>query len=229
MLIGEAILSDSGVYGSAVPCSASTDSVEPMAPKHTLQRVKLPTSSETLLLVDVINPFRFPTARDILPSALTAAHGIAKLKRRFTARGGAVVYANDNYGTWHSDFREILAACRQLAGERGVIANLLAPSPTDIVILKPQHSAFHSTPLQHLLSRMHTTRLVIAGFAADMCVMLTATDARMLGFSVWIPSDCTAAESEERKANTLRQLHAVFKCSVRLASRSGPPAAQMRA
>lgn len=197
-----------------------------MASKRALQRVMLPTSSETLLLVDVINPFRFPTARDILPSALAAAHGIARLKRRCVARGGAVVYANDNYGTWHSDFREILAACRQLAGERGVIANLLAPSPSDIVILKPQHSAFHSTPLQHLLSQMRTQRLVIAGFAADMCVMLTATDARMLGFSVWVPPDCTAAESEKRKTDALRQLHAVFKCSVRKAHRISPTAAQ---
>ncbi|WP_354004229.1 isochorismatase family cysteine hydrolase [Delftia sp.] len=85
----------------------------------------------------------------------------------------------------------------------------------DLVILKPQHSAFHSTPLQHLLDRMEAEKLIIVGFATDMCVMLSATDARMSGYSVWVPSDCTAAENSSRKAFALRHLRQSFKCSVR--------------
>ena len=67
---------------------------------------------------------------------------------------------------------------------------------------------------------MQTEQLIIVGLAADMCVMLTATDARMLGYKVWVPSDCTAAESEHRKTEALRQLHEVFKCAVRPAERA---------
>ncbi|MNW06395.1 Isochorismatase family protein [compost metagenome] len=67
---------------------------------------------------------------------------------------------------------------------------------------------------------MKTEKITIVGFAADMCVMLTATDARMLGYKVWVPEDCTAAESGERKDNALQQLHAVFKCSARRAHRN---------
>jgi len=190
-----------------------------MASSRKLKQTALPQSPEVLLLVDVINPLDFPTAQDILPSAMEAAQAIARLKARCVKRGISCIYANDNYGTWHSEFRDILAACCELEGERGEMARLLTPAPEDLVILKPQHSAFHSTPLQHLLGRMKTEKLTIVGLAADMCVMLTATDARMLGYEVWVPKDCTAAESVLRRDNALQQLEGVFKCSVRAAHR----------
>ena len=170
-------------------------------------------------MVDVINPLRFPTAGDLIPPAMEAAHAIARLRTRLTRRGVSVVYANDNYGTWHSEFRDILAACQELPGERGEIARLLTPRRDDLVILKPQHSAFHGTPLHHLLTQMKTEKLTIVGWAADMCVMLSATDARMLGYTVWVPQDCIAAESAERKEGAMRQLHGAFKCSIRPAGR----------
>ena len=191
-----------------------------MARPAALRHTPLPRSKHVLLLVDVINPLNFSTAADLLPGAVRAANAIARLKTRLARRGVTAIYANDNYGTWHSDFRDILTACRALPGARGEMACLLAPAPQDLVILKPQHSAFHSTPLQHLLDKMQTEQLIIVGLAADMCVMLTATDARMLGYKVWVPSDCTAAESEHRKTEALRQLHEVFKCAVRPAVRA---------
>jgi len=48
------------------------------------------------------------------------------------------------------------------------MGRLLAPTPQDLVILKPQHSAFHATPLQHLLGQMKTRQLTIVGWAADI-------------------------------------------------------------
>lgn len=179
-----------------------------------LEPTPVPVSSEVLLLVDVINPLQFPNARDLVKSAARAAPRIAALKSALRDRGIPAIYANDNYGTWHSEFSDILAACRGLAGERGEIARLLAPDAQDLVILKPQHSAFHSTPLLHLLVRMKAERLIIVGFATDMCLMLSATDARMSGYEVWTPRDCTAAESPQRKQQALRHLERAFKCSV---------------
>jgi nicotinamidase-related amidase len=185
-----------------------------------LKPTEVSQSEEVLLLVDVINPFDFPTAGALLPSAAVAAKKISWLKKRMLARGAAAIYANDNYGTWHSEFSDILATCRELPGDRGAIARALAPGPEDLVILKPQYSAFHSTPLLHLLQRMQTRKLTIVGFAADMCLLLTATDARMSGYEVWTPQDCTAAESPLRKKEAVRQLRDVFKCSTSSAQRS---------
>lgn len=185
-----------------------------------LKPTHVPRSTEVLLLVDVINPMQFPNAGPLLQEATLAARRIARLKARLRDRGVPAIYANDNYGTWHSEFSDILAACCGLQAQRGEIARLLAPEAEDLVILKPQHSAFHSTPLLHLLSRIEAQRLIIVGFAADMCVMLTATDARMSSYEVWVPGDCTAAESPARRKHALRQLRQVFKCSVRASSRS---------
>ena len=46
----------------------------------------------------------------------------------------------------------------------------------------------------------------IAGSAVigDGCVLMTAADAYQLGFELWVPSDCCAAESEERHVEALR-------------------------
>ena len=43
---------------------------------------------------------------------------------------------------------------------------------------------------------MHTNELVICGLAADMCVQLTAAEAFLREYKVWVPSDCTAADVE---------------------------------
>ncbi|WP_211459201.1 cysteine hydrolase family protein [Comamonas sp. PE63] len=191
-----------------------------MSLQRALKPTAVPRAAEVLLLVDVINPLQFPNAASLVRDASKAALTIASLKARLRARGVPAIYANDNYGTWHSEFTNILAECSGLSGRRGVIARTLAPAEGDLVILKPQHSAFHSTPLQHLLNRMDAKKLVIVGFATDMCVMLSATDARMSGYDVWVPSDCTAAESPSRKAYALQHLRRAFDCSVRASTRT---------
>ena len=175
----------------------------------------LKASPTVLVLVDFINPLDFPGAENLLRGALSAAAAAARLKRMLSARGVATIYANDNYGVWHSDFKELVKACQALPGARGEIAALLAPQEGDLTVLKPLHSAFHSTPLEHLLHQMKTERVVIVGLATDMCVHLSAMDAYMRGFKVWVPANCTAAEREQHKAAALKQMARVFKCSVR--------------
>ena len=57
----------------------------------------------------------------------------------------------------------------------------------DLTVLKPCHSAFHATPLELLLARMHAKTLIIAGLAADICVQFTAMDAYVRGFELFVP------------------------------------------
>jgi nicotinamidase-related amidase len=179
---------------------------------------RLKASPTVLVLVDFINPMRFPGAAALAKRALPAAVATARLKARLSRQGVTTVYANDNYGIWHSDFKELVAACQALPGVRGEIATMLAPGEQDITVLKPRHSAFHFTPLQHLLQQLKATHLVIAGLSTDMCVHLSAMDAYMLGYKVWVPSNCTAAESDDSKASALQQMSRVLKCSVRKAA-----------
>jgi nicotinamidase-related amidase len=174
-------------------------------------------SETVLVMVDFINPMHFQGAQALLPGAMEAARATARLKRRLSREGVTVVYANDNYGIWRSDFKELLARCQALPGLRGKIACMLEPQPCDLTILKPLHSAFHGTPLEHLLRQMQTRNVVVVGLSTDMCVHLTATDAYMRGFKVWVPSNCTAAENPARKAAALYQLAHCFSCVTRKA------------
>jgi len=183
---------------------------------------KLPTSRCVLLLVDYINPLDFPGADALAKRAWPAAQATARLKKRMRSRGYACIYANDNYGIWHSEFRELLETCKVLPGVRGKIAALLSPGPDDLTVLKPRHSAFHSTPLDLLLKRMKTKELVIAGLATDICVHLTAMDAFLHGYDVWVPPDCSAAETARWEKQACQHMQRVLKCSVRESTRSAP-------
>jgi nicotinamidase-related amidase len=176
---------------------------------------ELPHSPTVLLLIDFINPFEFPEAPRLAPSAIAAAKATLKLKKRLLHDGAAAIYANDNYGHWRSNFQDVLSQCEAKDGASRVLAQLLAPGPEDLVILKPRHSAFFSTPLDLVLSQMKAKTLVLTGLAADICVQLTAMDASLHGYDLWVPADCTAAESPAQKAQALAYMKRVLKADVR--------------
>lgn len=183
---------------------------------HSMQPAKVPRSPRVLILIDFINPLDFPGAEQLARPALAAARATARLRDRLTAQKVAVVYANDNYGVWQSDFQGLVAQCLQREDASGEIARLLAPRPRDITLLKPRHSAFYCSALELLLKDMGARELVLAGIATDMCVQMSAADAFLRGFEgTWVPADCTAAETPQAKAASLRYMRDVLKCDVR--------------
>ena len=168
-----------------------------------------------LLLVEVINPLQFDGAEDLAGPALQAASRIAALKRQLVARDVAVVYVNDNFGHWRSEFSELLAHCRKQPGAASTLARRLAPGPDDYTVLKPRNSGFDQTPLELLLSRLGARELVITGLSADLCVQFTAMDAFSRGYRLWVPEDCTAAESAERKHASLAWMKLALRCRIK--------------
>jgi nicotinamidase-related amidase len=151
-----------------------------------------------LVLIDVINDFDFPLAEALLRYALPAAKRIAALKERARRARIPAIYANDNFGQWRSDFRHQIEHCLRKGGRGSQIVELLRPDDDDYFVLKPMHSAFFSTTLEVLLERLEAERLILVGFAADICVLYTANDAYMRGFKVAVPSDCVASETKRQ-------------------------------
>lgn len=183
---------------------------------------RLPKSQRVLLLVDFITALDFPGAEQLAAPALAAARATAGLKKRLGAQGVPTIYANDNFGVWQSDFRRLVSRCLGLPGEAGEIARVLQPHEDDLTVLKPRHSAFYASPLELLLDQMETRELVICGLAADMCVQLSAADAFLREYRVWVPSDCTASETEKAKAAALDYMGSVLKCDVRPSTEPAP-------
>jgi len=164
--------------------------------------------------VDFIDPMDSPGAKHLARRSVVAARATARLKAKLAAAGAVTVYANDNYGHWRSAFDDILAYCLHLGGAPGRMAELLTPTADDVVILKPRHSAFYGTALDLLLAQMRTRNIVVAGLATDICVQLTAMDANLRGYKLWVPSDCTAAESLPQTRASLRYMQRVLKAHV---------------
>src|SRR5688572_10043641 len=150
-------------------------------------KADLGVSPTTLLLVDFINPLRFDGGDRLARPALRAAEAAAALKRRLGRRGVQTVYANDNYGIWRSSFADVLHECESAGGVPARMAQLLAPSPEDITVLKPRHSAFFQTPVQVLLDQLKAERLVLAVLATDLRVLFTAVDPHVRGYKLWVP------------------------------------------
>jgi len=164
------------------------------------------THSSALLILDMISCWNFPDAGPLLRAALDVAPVIARLKSRCVAAGVPVIYANDNSGQWRSDFKFVVRESSESAGAGALITRLLEPSDHDYFVLKPKHSAFFATPLEILLDHLRTKRLIIAGVAADQCVVNTAADARMRDFEVVVPTDCIASQTPARTRRAVAQL-----------------------
>jgi nicotinamidase-related amidase len=180
-----------------------------------MQPAKVPRSPRVLILIDYINPLNFPGAEKLARPALAAARATVRLRDRLDADKVAVVYANDNYGRWQSDFQAQVAQCCERDDTSGEIARLLAPRPIDITLLKPRHSAFYCSALELLLHEMGAKQLILVGLATDICVQMTAADAFLRGYEgVWVPSDCTAAETTAAKTASLKYMKDVLKCDV---------------
>ena len=163
-----------------------------------------------LLLIDFMNPLDFDGARSLAPRALKAASCAATLKKRMRAMRAPVIYANDNFGRWESDFKAVVAECERRGGTSAKMARLLAPSPDDRSVLKPRHSAFFGTPLDFLLDELGVGRLVLAGLAADSCIMFTAHDAYLRKYGLWIPSDCVASQKDAWRREALAYMARVL-------------------
>ena len=173
------------------------------------------TSRTVLLLVDFINPLDFDGAQDLAPSAVAAARRTAQLRKRLVAKGVKCIYANDNYGMWTSDFDAVRRHCESRGGDSSVIVRALKPRKGDYTVLKPRHSAFYATPLDILLKQLRCNELIVTGIAADSCVFFTAMDAYLRDYSVWVPVDCVAAESQQARDQALEQMARVLKADIR--------------
>ena len=182
--------------------SSSTDDLNGCAPDQ---------SPTALLLIDVINDLEFEGGEELLRYALPASEEIAALKKRAAAAGIPVIYVNDNFGRWRSDFRAQVKHCLE-DGVRGQpIAERLQPEKDDYFVLKPKHSGFFSSTLEILLRYLEAKTLILTGFAGDICVLYTANDAYMRDFELIVPSDCIASESDEANRYALAQMQRFLK------------------
>ena len=173
------------------------------------------TSAHTcLLIIDMINEFSFEDADKMFPAILATAERIAELKRRVKTAGLPVIYVNDNFGQWRSDFRKLVARCLEEPCRGKEITKQLHPDEDDYFVLKPKHSAFYATPLEVLLGVLNTRRLILTGIAGNSCILYTAADAYMRDFELVVPSDGVLSNTSQKNAEALEHMETMLKANI---------------
>ena len=175
-------------------------------------------SSVVLLMIDLINDFEFDGADEMFANTLAIAPPIVSLKKKAKSAGIPVIYVNDNFGKWQSDFRKLVDHCLRDNVRGKPIAELLRPDEQDYFVLKPKHSAFYSTSLELLLRYLKAHTLILTGIAGNICVLFTANDGYMRDFDLVIPQDCIASETEADNQHAIAYMSKVLKADTRLST-----------
>jgi nicotinamidase-related amidase len=187
------------------------------------------TCPVALLLIDVINDLEFEGGDALLTHALPMAERLAALARRCREAGVPVIYVNDNFGRWRSDFRTLLQRCLDTPVRGRPVVARLRPDDRDYFVLKPKHSGFYSTTLDLLLRYLDATTVILTGLTGDICVLLTAHDAYMRDLQLVVPADCVASIDPAENEHALRYMARVLKADTRASSELDLPALLRRA
>ncbi|MCM3714088.1 cysteine hydrolase family protein [Halalkalibacter oceani] len=171
-------------------------------------------SRYALLIIDMINDLEFEHGPCLFPYAFEAAKQIAILKKRLKAIGVPIIYVNDNYGRWQSDFPGIVDHCMQEGMTGKPIVELIKPDEDDYFVLKPKFSGFFATPLELLLTHLEVETLIITGVAGNMCVQFTANDAYMRDYKLIVPADCVASNTVDTNNEAIHLMRDVLKANV---------------
>lgn len=186
---------------------------------RTQRAVTVPVSGTALLLIDVINDLAFEGSEPLVAQAEPMAIRLATLKRRATAAGMAMIYINDNFGQWRSDFRQTVAHCTSRSSPGRRVSQRLRPTSRDYFVLKPKHSGFFSTTLDTLLETLGIRRVILTGIAGNICVLFTANDAYMRDLDLFVPADCIVSNTPAENEHALRQIETVLKGDVTMSTR----------
>ncbi|WP_080239837.1 cysteine hydrolase family protein [Spirosoma rigui] len=185
------------------------------------------SASVALIIIDMINDLEFPEGPDFLEPTLEAADRIAVLKQQAKAVDIPVIYVNDNFGRWRSDFTDVLKHVLN-DGVRGQpLAERLKPDADDYWVLKPKNSAFYATTLEILLTYLKVKALILTGISADACVLFTANEAYVRDYKLYVPDDCVVAALPTYTNDALAYMKRVLKADTTPAT--GLDLAQLKA
>jgi len=171
----------------------------------------LPVAGTALLLIDVVNDLAFPGSAALVEQAEPMSKRLAVFKRRAAKAGVPIVYVNDNFGQWRSDFRRTVAHCCSQASPGRIVSRRMKPTAQDYFVLKPKHSGFYDTTLETLLGDLAIRRVIVTGIAGNICVLFTANDAYMRGLRIYAPADCIVSNTPGDNTHALRQIEIVLK------------------
>ena len=160
---------------------------------------------EALLVIDMLNDFVLPGAPLEVPGTRGIISSIRHEIDRARAAGQPVLYVCDSHAPDDKEFKKFGWPAHAVKGTKGAeVIEALRPAPTDVMIPKDTYSGFYGTRLDEALTVLGVDALRLTGCVAHICVMFTASDAVLRGYSVSVVEDGVAGISREDHDAALR-------------------------
>lgn len=162
-----------------------------------------------LLVADMIYDFVDPSGNLYVPGIEKIVGPLAALMEEARLLGVPVIYVNDAHEPDDEEFGQW--PVHAVRGTRGTeVIEELKPHAEDHVLEKNRYSAFFKTGLDELLGSLGIRHLVVTGTVTNICVLVSAIEALMRGYSVTIPREAVHALSDSDQDLALDQIERVF-------------------
>ncbi len=162
-------------------------------------------SDTAVLVIDMLNAYQHDDADLLIPNVEKIMEPIGHIVT--CARDHEdidLIYVNDNYGDFTADFSDLVDAA--VNGARPDLVKPILPGDGCRMMPKVRHSAFYSTPLEYLLGRLGTKRLILTGQVTEQCILYSALDAYVRHYQVLVPTDAVAHIDAELGAAALHMM-----------------------
>jgi nicotinamidase-related amidase len=150
---------------------------------------------KALLIIDMLNDFVRKGAPLEVPKARGIIKNIKRVLEKARREGTPVIYCCDRHDPDDREFK--IWGRHAVQGTTGAeIIEELRPLKGEYVVSKKTLSAFYGTRLERILKRLGIKHLVLTGLATNICILYTAVDAYMRGYTIEVPEGCVAAFKE---------------------------------
>ena len=148
-----------------------------------------------LVVIDMITSYDHADADRLVTSVERALPRMVELVHRAEEEDVAVVYVNDNCGSWNSNRDELVRSV--LSGAHARLVEPIRPGDEALFVVKARHSIFYQTPLEYLLNQEDVGSVILTGQVTEQCILYSALDAYIRHFDVQVPPDAVAHIYEE--------------------------------
>lgn len=160
---------------------------------------------EALLVIDMLKDFALPGAPLEVPETRRVAPVIRREIDNARKAGTPVIFLCDSHAPDDREFSRFNWPAHAVRGTAGAeVIDELTPLPGDLVIPKTTYSGFYGTELEGTLRRLGVNSLRLTGCVTHICVLFTASDAVLRGYSVAVVADGVAGIAREDHDAALR-------------------------
>lgn len=160
---------------------------------------------EALLIIDMLNDFVLPGSPLEVPDTRKIIPHIQREIAKARQEGNPVVYVCDSHDPNDREFSRFNWPPHAVIGTKGAeIIDELKPQKGDAIIEKTSYSGFYNTMLAETLEKSGIENLRLTGCVTHICIMFTASDAVLRGYTVSVVEDGVAGIEKQDHDAALR-------------------------